>query len=418
LRGEVHHSSNYPVPNEDNGKTLAAVGRLCPEPGRRCIMPRSKKGEMRAMKLAKVALLRKPLGEFEIEEHPLPQPGPGEMLLKVELAGICGTDVHIYEGYGDPRLFPVVLGHENVGLIEALGEEVKADFFGERLRVGDRVAVQPGVACYSCYYCLVLKSPTRCVNKRGSYGFGGSRKTPFTGGFSQYLLVDMPGTFLAKTEMPAERAVLLEPLTVALHAADRSNIRLGDTVVIQGSGAIGLMTLICARMAGANRVIVIGGPEGRLKLARRLGADLTIDIEAIPDRAERARLVRENTRGGYGADVVLECAGVGAALVEAFELVRDSGTVVEVGHFIDTGTITLNPNRHLVVKNLNLIGVFGSALEHFARGLPILEKGEHPFAEMLSHQLPLEEVRNGMEALRGSYRLGGREVIKIAIKPN
>lgn len=145
---------------------------------------------------------------------------------------------------------------------------------------------------------------------------------------------------------------------------------------------------------------------------------MIIDIAEVTDPEERARLVRENTPGGYGADVVFECAGVPAALIEGISLVRDSGTLVEMGNFIDTGSVSLNPNRHLVVKNLNLISVFGSSVERFARGLTILEKGEYPFVKMLSHRIPLERIGEGMEALQGAYRLGGRDIIKIAVAPN
>jgi len=373
---------------------------------------------MEERKLGKIALLSEPRGEFVIQEYPLPEPVPGTLLLRQELAGICGTDAHIWAGYGDPALFPIVLGHENVGIIEALGEGVGTDFFGNPVQVGDRVAVKPGVSCNACYFCLVLGSPTRCPNKRGAYGFNPPGTSPFNGGFAQYLSLDIPGTFFFKTEMEPERAVLLEPFTVALHGADRSKIRLGDAVVVQGSGAIGLLTIVCAKMAGAAKMIAIGGPKGRLELARELGADMTIDIAEVTEPEERVKLVRENTPRGYGADVVFECAGVPAALIEGISLVRDSGTLVEMGNFIDTGSVSLNPNRHLVTRNLNLIAVFGSSVEHFTRALAILERGEYPFAKMISHKIPLGRIREGMEALQGAYRMDERGVSKIAVAPN
>ncbi len=373
---------------------------------------------MKEGRFGQIAILSEPRGEFIVKEYPLPEPAPGTLLLRQELAGICGTDAHLWAGYGDPALFPIVLGHENVGIIEALGEGVETDFFGNRIQVGNRIAVKPGVSCNACYFCLVLRSPTRCPNKRGAYGFHPPRTSPFNGGFAQYLYLDIPSTFFFKTEMEAERAVLLEPFTVALHGADRSGIRLGDTVVVQGSGAIGLLTIVCAKMGGAAKVIAVGGPKGRLGLAEELGADMTIDIAEVTKPEERAKLVRENTRGGYGADVVFECAGVPAALIEGISLVRDSGTLVEMGHFIDTGSVSLNPNRHLVTRNLNLIAVFGSSEEHFARALTILERGEYPFAKLVSHKIPLERIREAMEALQGAYRLDGREAIKIAVAPN
>jgi threonine dehydrogenase-like Zn-dependent dehydrogenase len=211
--------------------------------------------------------------------------------------------------------------------------------------------------------------------------------------------------------------VLLEPLTVAMHAVDRSRIRVGDTVVIQGAGAIGLMCLILARMAGAVQTIVVGGPAGRLELARRLGADLVIDIFEERDPAARLAHVLDNTPRRAGADVVMECAGVPAAIPEGIDMLRRGGMFCELGHFVDVGSMQLNPNRHLVRKDLNLVAPHGSQREHFVRSLPIMEKHPALFRGMVSHRLPLGRVQEAFEALSGRYHLDGRDAVKIAIDP-
>ncbi|GIV77873.1 MAG: hypothetical protein KatS3mg050_2267 [Litorilinea sp.] len=210
--------------------------------------------------------------------------------------------------------------------------------------------------------------------------------------------------------------MLTEPFTVGVHAVMRGRVQLGDTVVVQGSGAIGLVTLVCARLSGAAKIIMVGGPARRLELARRMGADVTINIEEIPSVEERTERVLAETPRGAGADVVFECAGFLPAIPEGLGFVRHSGTFVEVGHFVDMGSLDFNPNQLLMRRNLRLEAIWGSRPEHFVRGLPLLERNEFPFAEMVSHILPLERVADGFAALNGTYRLGDETAIKIAVR--
>ncbi len=333
---------------------------------------------------------------FEIREYPVPEPEPGTMLLKQELGGICGTDLHNWEYQhleGE-----IILGHENVGIVHKLGQDAETDYMGRPLSVGDRVVLAPGT-------------------NKGAYGFLQAEEAPYLrGGFADYIYLWNPDTVVLKTDLPPEVAVLTEPFTIGVHAVMRARIRFGDTVVVQGAGAIGLVTLVCARISGAARLIVVGGPPGRLELAKKMGADVTIDIGEIQDPEARTKRVLENTPRGRGADVVFECAGFLPALPEGLGYVRQSGTYVEMGHFVDVGNIDFNPNRLLMRKNLRLEAIWGSHPEHFVRGLPILERNEFPFAEMVSHILPLDRVAEGFNALSGGYRLDGRDAIKIAVK--
>jgi threonine dehydrogenase-like Zn-dependent dehydrogenase len=349
---------------------------------------------------ARAAVFRGSERDFDIVEQPVPQPAPGALLLKMELGGICGTDVHMYE-MGTPA--PMAFGHENAGVIVALGEGVSHDYLGRPVKVGDRVVPQPGTGV-----------PGR------SYGF---RQHPvdgppfFTGGFGQYLHLCYPNTAFFRTDAPAEVAVLLEPLTIAVHAIDRARVRVGDTVVVQGTGAIGLLTIFVARRAGAVKVIAVGGPPGRLALAEQLGADVCIDIGAVGDAEERTRQVLAQTPGGHGADVVVECAGVKAAITEGIGYLRRSGTFCEVGHFVDTGDMVINPNKHLLVKDLTLVAPWGSRTEHFVRSLPLLEKEQQALSTMVSHRIPLTRLQEAFETLMGRYHLDGRDAIKIAVEP-
>jgi threonine dehydrogenase-like Zn-dependent dehydrogenase len=332
---------------------------------------------------------------FEVREIAVPDPAPGTILLRQEFAGICGTDLHNWQkGFAEPTF----LGHENVGIIEALGSGVSQDYMGNPLAEGDRVIFHP--------------------RRNGfAHGFQPDRPglPPFTGGFGDYIYLADTVCYI-KTSAPAQAAVLIEPFTVGVHAVMRANVQLGDTVIVQGSGAIGLLAAAAARLAGAAKVIIIGGPARRLELAKRLGADVTVDIAEVPDVAARKEVVLSHTQRNAGADIVIECTGFLSAVPEGLEYIRQDGVFVEVGHFVDTGDVTINPHRHLLRRNLRLEGVWGSQPAHFVRALPLLERGDFPYAEMVSHILPLADAQRGFDALNGTYQLDGDTVIKIALR--
>nr|MBA2519231.1 zinc-binding dehydrogenase [Chloroflexia bacterium] len=249
---------------------------------------------------ARAAIFRGTERAFDIVEQPVHDPAPERLLLRTELTGICGTDVHLYET-GQPE--PMALGHEIAGTIVAIGDGLATDFTGRPIVIGDLIVPHPGTP-------------------NGAYGFrtNPAQGPPFlTGGFGQYLSLAHGGTSFFKVEAPPGVAVLLEPLSIGVHAVERSRIELGDTVVVQGTGAIGLLTIYVAKQAGAGTVIAVGGPKGRLAAATALGADTVIDIAEIPDAAARVDRVRSLTPNGMGADIVYECAGVKSAIVEGIE---------------------------------------------------------------------------------------------------
>ncbi|HDN84191.1 MAG TPA: hypothetical protein ENG47_00355 [Candidatus Aerophobetes bacterium] len=372
------------------------------------------------MKKGRVAVLDKPNGEFIIKEYPLPDPEPGTLLMRIELCGVCGTDVHTYHGYMSDAPFPIILGHEIVGEIIALGKGTKTDFLGKPIKVGDRITLVPAIHCKKCFYCTIAKTPSKCVNMV-SYGFfrDPDEKHYFTGGYADYLYLFHPDTDFFKINAPAEVAVFTEPLAIAIHAVDRAHIRLGDTVVVQGSGAIGLLTLICAKLSGAGKTIVVGKRrKERLELAKKLGADLVINMEEVPEEKERIRIVKENSLSGYGADVVFECAGVPQAFSEGIKYLRDSATFCEVGHFADTGSTKINPCTDVLTKNIRIEGIYDNEPEQFVRAIPILEKNEFPFAEIISHKLPLTRLKDAVDAITKGGKIDGKEVVKVVIDPS
>jgi L-iditol 2-dehydrogenase len=287
---------------------------------------------------------------------------------------------------------------------------------GEPIKEGDRVYIFPPVRCGKCYYCTVINAPNLCLNP-SAYGV----KPPsednlyFSGGYSDYVYLTHPLTRVLKMNVDADTAVLLEPLSIGVHSVDRVCMQTGSVAAIQGSGAIGLFTMIAAKETGAYKAVVIGAPASRLQLAKEFGADMTINIEEIKDSEKRIDLVKKESTGNFGADVVFECAGVPAAITEGIDMLRRGGTYVVTGHYSDVGEIPINPFKHLCNKHITIVGVWGGILPSFARSKPLIESGKYPFSKIVSHKLPLERLGDAMTALSTDYRLDGKEVCKIVI---
>src|SRR6266852_5339778 len=251
------------------------------------------------------ATLVKP-GQYELREYPLPEPGRGCVLVKMEMSGICGTDKHTFQGYvkqyGDRKLeFPIIQGHENVGTIAAIGGDGQyKDFEGVALRVGDRVVVGANVSCGECYYCRHDFPYYFCQNMT-DYGNNLSAADPphLFGGWSQYIYI-VPGSFLVKVpdNLPSEVAVLTEIFAVSVGldrakqmSAFRSEAFLfDDTVVVLGVGALGMCFLMKARMLGAGNIVAVDLSDYRLQFAKRLGADHVLNA-AKTTLAERLDFV-------------------------------------------------------------------------------------------------------------------------------
>ncbi|HUE82647.1 MAG TPA: zinc-binding dehydrogenase [Pyrinomonadaceae bacterium] len=339
------------------------------------------------------------LQPLEIRQYPLPvEIEPGAMLVKVEIAGICGTDVHLWKGQLPiPR--PIIMGHETVGIIDRLGEGLETDWTGVPLREGDRVTWSAGMLCGSCYHCAVIRQPTRCWNRR-AYGISFNCDEPphFSGGYAEYVYL-RAGTAIFKLSDVASEAVTGAgcALVTAIHGLERMGIRWGDNVVIQGSGPVGLAALAVARSAGASTTIVIGGPAARLKLAKAFGADHTIHVEEIPDASVRLDLIMSFTKG-HGADAVIECVGSPVVVPEGFEMCRDGGKYLVLGHYGDAGGTQINP--HVITrKQLTVYGSWASEPRHMAAAIEFLRKqGERfPFDQLISHRFPLDRAFEALQ---------------------
>lgn len=364
------------------------------------------------------ALLPAPNADFEVVETELPALEPGTILVRQELCGVCATDAHMWKGHLPGVVYPLVLGHEAIGIVADIGGgALRRDCVGREVRAGDRIYIVPGVACGYCYFCVRLHEPTLCENIVGT-GFNPVPGQPaLHGGWSEYILIDNPRqTFVKIEKADAQAGLFLEPLSVGIHALSRANVRPGDVVVIQGAGAVGMGALVAAQESGAYRTIVIGAPATRLQMATDLGADVTIDIETVPDPADRAELVQAESNFGYGADVVIECTGFPSSLPEGLEMLRRGGTYVVAGHFTDRGSVQINPFTHMNFNHATIRGSWGAEPAHFIQALPIIESGKYDTASIVSHRVGLERATDVCRALTSDYRLDGQEVRKVAIE--
>src|SRR6266481_3404505 len=269
------------------------------------------------MSTGKAFVLEKFKAPLQMREFALPSRlEPGAALVRTEMAAVCGTDVHLWKGEL-PITLPIILGHETVGRIEQLGDGLDRDWTGQPLNAGDRVTWNSSTSCGRCFYCAEKGQPTRCPHRR-AYGIGYRCDQPphLLGGYAEFHYL-RPGTNIFKLpDDLATEAVIGAgcALITAIHGVERTGISWRDSVVVQGAGPVGIAALAVAKSAGAGLVVVIGGPKHRLDMAKRFGASHTIDLDEIREPAARLERVRQLT-GGYGADVVLECAGHPAAVV-------------------------------------------------------------------------------------------------------
>jgi threonine dehydrogenase-like Zn-dependent dehydrogenase len=373
------------------------------------------------MKTARANLLEKPKGNFVIGTYPIPEPAPGSILMKIELCGVCGTDVHTWHASAEEVGcdYPISLGHEISGTVAALGKGVTTDYVGHPLKVGDRIGVIPAIHCHRCYFCTIAKTPEKCTHWK-TYGTWpkADQEPHFSGGYGDYLYIHDPNSVVLKSETSAERTAFIEPMAVVVHSLLHANIKPGDTVVVQGSGPIGLLTTACCKIAGASRVIATGNRNRkRLELAKEMGADLTSCHLDLPDEKSRKEFVFDHSLNLVGADVVINTVGTPEAFKESLNFVRNSGTMVEVGNFVGFGTIDFSPCRDLLAKGIKIIGSFDNEAEHFVRSMPLIADPRISLEKLISHQVPLGDVQRSLDAIGNGGKLDGKEIVKIMMNP-
>ncbi|MFB3069819.1 MAG: zinc-binding dehydrogenase [Gemmatimonadales bacterium] len=309
-----------------------------------------------------------------LREFSVPEPEAGEVLVACSYGGVCGTDLHLQQGHL-PIPLPLVLGHEGLGIVSKVGGDV-IDALGEKLSPGDRVMWASSIACGTCVPCRQYREPTLCENRR-TYGVNrpALENDALTGAWAEYIRLHSGAAVIkvpdAIDDLTAMSFACAGPTMI--HALfERRPVRLGETVVVQGSGPVGLAAAAFAQLAGARRVIVVGGPPARLDKAKQCGiGDEHIDITSQgPDAA--AQRVHELLPDG--ADLVIECTGVPEAIPQGISFARRGGAYLIVGQYTDAGTTTINPH-HIVRQQLDVVGSWafsGAHLVEYVRMLPAL----------------------------------------------
>jgi threonine dehydrogenase-like Zn-dependent dehydrogenase len=330
-----------------------------------------------------------------IRTVPRPKVPAKAALFTVGACGVCGTDLHILAGHWPkPLPWPFTLGHEVAGVIDEIGPELSHDYMGNELRVGSKIMIPPLMPCGECYYCRHYpNTANKCLTPVYYGRYLGFDKAPHLwGGWAEMEYVDLgmlPGTKIYRLpdDMPLWLGTLAEPLTSCIRAFARAQrigaLQNGDTVVIQGSGPIGVLAVVAAQEMGAGRVIVVGAPENpRLAICRRFGAEATVDIEVHKTANERIAATREIV-GGFGADLVMDCSGHPSAGPEGIEMLRDGGTYVEMGQFTNAGSIDTNWHR-FCTKDINLLGSWAFTADDIWTGIKMLDRvrDKYPFAEL------------------------------------
>lgn len=331
-------------------------------------------------------------GSFEVRQAPELHPGPGEVVIKNMVCGVCGTDVHIF--HGEPGSAdvnpPVVLGHEYSGEVVEVGEGVTA------LKPGDHVTVDPNIYCGECVYCRNGKKQL-CETMQA---VGVTRD----GGFGEYSLVPAAQAFKLGDSVPYEAGAMAEPVACCLHGIDLAGIKAGDRVCIVGGGAIGLIMLQLAKLSGASSLVLSEPNEKRRQVALSLGADAAIDPTA-PD----ARSAYEAALGD-GADVVIECVGNNAAVKSAFQLAKKGATIVLFSVPKVDATFDL-PLFDVYKKELTIRGSFVNPDTH-ERAVRLINSGKLDFTSIITHRFNLDQLPEAIAMQMSS------ESIKVVVCPH
>jgi L-iditol 2-dehydrogenase len=342
------------------------------------------------------SLLLSEYNHLDVVDMPVPLVGPDEVLVQVAACGICGSDVHGYDGSSGRRIPPIVMGHEAAGTVAAVGEQVKD------LSPGDRVTFDSTVYCGQCEYCA--KGEVNLCNNRQVIGVSCTDyRRP--GAFAEFIAVPQRIVYRLPEDISFAEAAMLEAVSVALHAVQVSAVSVGETALVIGAGMIGLLTLQAAKAAGCSRVLIADVDETRLNLAKQVGAEEVL-------HASGAELIAEIMRrtDGKGVDLVLEAVGRNETVAAAVDCVRKGGTVTLIGNI--TPEVAL-PLQKVVSRQLRLQGSCASSGE-YPEAIELIASGKIQVKPLITAVASLEEAPRWFE------RLHSREpnLMKVVVTPS
>ncbi len=319
------------------------------------------------------AMLLSEYKKLEVVDMPLPEVGPEDLLVEVKACGICGSDIHGWDGSSGRRIPPLVMGHEAAGVVSAIGDSVQG------FAVGDRVTFDSTVSCGRCASCR-RGSINLCENRQ-VLGVSCSEFRRH-GAFAEYVAVPQNISYKLPDDLPFEHAALIEAVSIAVHAANRTPVKLGDTAVVVGSGMIGLLVIQAIRLAGAARVIAIDLEDSKLELAQQLGADAGFNPKNCDCVAEVKRLT-----GGKGADVSLEVVGATPTVKMAIECTRKGGAITLVGNLAPNVEL---PLQAVVTRELSVYGSCASNGE-YPECIEYLRRGDIRVDPLITAKASLDE---------------------------
>jgi len=360
---------------------------------------------------AKVAMLTA-LEKYEVKEFPIPEVGDGDILVKVEGCGICGTDAHEFKK--DPfNLIPVALGHEGSGEIVKMGKNVKADSAGKPLKIGDKVVT-----------CMIFKDDPDItmfdLNKQNVggadvYGLLPDDDIHLNGWFSDYILIREGSTVFNVSDLDLISRLLIEPAAVLVHAVERAKttgiLKFNSRVLVQGCGPIGLLCIAVLRTMGIENIVAVDGEQQRLDFAREMGAGKVISFKDH-NGIEALMKAVENAFGGHPADFGFQCTGAPAGHSNIYKFIRNGGGLCELGFFVNNGDATINPHLDICSKELTIVGSWVYTLRDYGTTFDFLKRAKGiglPLEKLVTHKFPLDQIN---EAHRTNLKMEG---LKIAI---
>ncbi|CAA94841.1 Sorbitol dehydrogenase [Caenorhabditis elegans] len=332
--------------------------------------------------------------DLRLEQVPIPKPGPNQVLVKVHTVGICGSDVHYWtHGAIGPFVVkePMIVGHETSGIVSEVGNEVK------HLKVGDRIAMEPGLPCKLCEHC-----------KTGRYNLCPEMRffatPPVHGTLSRFVVHDADFCFKLPDNLSFEDGALIEPLSVAIHACRRGNVQMGHRVLVLGAGPIGVLNLITAKAVGAGKVVITDLDDGRLALAKKLGADATINVKGKSLDAVKSEII--TALGDQQPDVCIECTGAQPSIETAITTTKSGGVIVLVGLGADRVEI---PIIESATREVDMRGIF-RYVNCYPTAIELISSGKLNLSGLTRAHYKLEETQ---EAFKRTQKA---DVIKVFIQ--
>jgi erythritol/L-threitol dehydrogenase len=342
--------------------------------------------------------------DYRLEERPVPRPGAGEVVIKVDACGICASDIKCFTGaalfWGDANragycTAPITPGHEFVGTVAALGDGASEKY---GLELGERAISEQIVPCWQCRYCR--RGQYHLCVRHDIYGFHGPN-----GGFAQYMLFPAEAlNYKVPSDVPVEHAALIEPLACSMHAVDRARIEFADTVVIAGCGTLGLGMIAYASLKSPAQLIAVDLQDDRLARAKRLGATLGLN----PRSTDVVKAIQELTEG-YGCDVYIEATGHPASVEQGLFAIRKQGRFVEFSVMREPVTTDWT-----IIGDTKELDLFGSHLGPYCyqQVIRLLAQGFPDASQFISHELDLERYLEGINLVSR-----GDQSLKVLLKP-